>query len=210
MKKLSVFTAVFLSMVLCTTPAFAYGSLIGTHGRHGRSTTAASTQNTATQATTNTAAPAASPASSVLTNALASAATATATAAGTTVLAREVAASVLVNGMAVAGPVLYYKDMYYVPLEQLAGLMPSILTCGYAPAVFTFDTASVRQPDFKSLYMDEHVVFVSKTGTDMFYHKIDCSVVEQNGLANYLAIDIGFAENGRVDSAVPCQYCLPQ
>lgn len=206
MKKLSVFTAVFLSLVLGATPVFAYGDLIGTHGRRGRTTTVSSSQKT-TQTAANTAVPAASTSSTALANALTAAAT-TATAAGTTVLAREVAASVLVNGMAVAGPVLYYKDMYYVPLEQLAGLMPSILTCGYAPAVFSFDTASVRQPDYKSLYMDEHIVFVSKTGTDMFYHKIDCSVVEQNGLANYLAIDIGFAEDGRVDSAAPCQYCI--
>ncbi len=201
MKKIFVFTAVFLSLALSTAPAFARTSLIGTHGRHGRTTaTVSNTQTaaTATQTTTSTVTPAT--VNTTLPN--------TATAVGTTVLAREVAASVLVNGIAITGPVLYYKDMYYVPLEQLAGLMPSILTCGYSPALFTFDTASVRQPDYKSLYMDEHVVFVSKTGTDGFFHKISCSVVEQNGLDNYLAIDIGFAENGILNGTTPCQYCI--
>lgn len=200
MKKLFVFTAVFLSLALSTAPAFARSSLIGTHGRHGRTTTTVSnTQKTAaTQTTTATAVP--TTANTTLPS--------TATAVGTTVLAREVAASVLVNGIAVTGPVLYYKDMYYVPLEQLAGLMPSILTCGYSPALFTFDTTSVLQPDYKSLYMDEHVVFVSKTGTDGFFHKISCSVVEQSGLDNYLAIDIGFAENGILNGTTPCQYCI--
>lgn len=200
MKKIFVFTAVFLSLALSTAPAFARTSLIGTHGRHGRTTTTVSnTQKTAaTQTTTTTTVP--TTANTTLPN--------TATAVGTTVLAREVAASVLVNGIAVTGPVLYYKDMYYVPLEQLAGLMPSILTCSYTPALFTFDTTSVRQPDYKSLYMDEHVVFVSKTGTDGFFHKISCSVVEQNGLDNYLAIDIGFAENGILNGTTPCQYCI--
>ena len=162
MKKIFVFTAVFLSLALSTAPAFARTSLIGTHGRHGRTTTTVSntqTAATATQTTTSTVTPA------TVNTTLPS----TATAVGTTVLAREVAASVLVNGIAITGPVLYYKDMYYVPLEQLAGLMPSILTCGYSPALFTFDTASVRQPDYKSLYMDEHVVFVSKTGTAGFF-----------------------------------------
>ena len=201
MKKIFVFTAVFLSLALSTAPAFARTSLIGTHGRHGRTPpTVSNTQTaaTATQTTTSTVTPA------TVNTTLPS----TATAVGTTVLAREVAASVLVNGIAITGPVLYYKDMYYVPLEQLAGLMPSILTCGYSPALFTFDTASVRQPDYKSLYMDDHVVFVSKTGTDGFFHKISCSVVEQNGLDNYLAIDIGFAENGILNGTTPCQYCI--
>lgn len=192
MKKIFVFTAVFLSLALSTAPAFARTSLIGTHGRHGRTTTTVS--NTQTAATTPTTANTTLPS--------------TVTAVGTTVLAREVAASVLVNGIAITGPVLYYKDMYYVPLEQLAGLMPSVLTCGYSPALFTFDTTSVRQPDYKSLYMDEHVVFVSKAGTDGFFHKISCSVVEQNGLDNYLAIDIGFAENGILNGTTPCQYCI--
>ena len=36
MKKIFVFTAVFLSLALSTAPAFARTSLIGTHGRHGR------------------------------------------------------------------------------------------------------------------------------------------------------------------------------
>lgn len=201
MKKLFVFTAVFLSLALSAAPAFARTSLIGTHGRHGRTTTTVS--NTQTAVTAPQASATASTATTTNTTL-----PVTATATGTTVLAREVAASVLVNGMAVTGPVLYYKDMYYVPLEQLAGLMPSILTCGYSPAVFTFDTTSVLQPDYKSLYMDEHVVFVSKAGTDAFYHKINCSVVEQNGLANYLAIDIGFAENGVLNGTTPCQYCI--
>ncbi len=196
MKKIFVFTAVFLSLALSTAPAFARTSLIGTHGRHGRTTTTVS--NTQTAATTQTTTP--TTANTTLPS--------TVTAVGTTVLAREVAASVLVNGIAITGPVLYYKDMYYVPLEQLAGLMPSVLTCGYSPALFTFDTTSVRQPDYKSLYMDEHVVFVSKAGTDGFFHKISCSVVEQNGLDNYLAIDIGFAENGILNGTTPCQYCI--
>ena len=196
MKKIFVFTSEFLSLALSTAPAFARTSLIGTHGRHGRTTTTVS--NTQTAATTQTTTP--TTANTTLPS--------TVTAVGTTVLAREVAASVLVNGIAITGPVLYYKDMYYVPLEQLAGLMPSVLTCGYSPALFTFDTTSVRQPDYKSLYMDEHVVFVSKAGTDGFFHKISCSVVEQNGLDNYLAIDIGFAENGILNGTTPCQYCI--
>lgn len=205
LKKLSAFAAVFLSLALSATTAFAYeSSLIGTHGRHGRSYYTTQKTTTATPAAATT-----TPSLATTTAAASSAITApTAAATGSTVLAREVAASVLVNGMAVAGPVLYYKDMYYVSLEQLAGLMPSILTCGYFPALFTFDTTSVRQPDYKSLYMDEHVVFVSKTGADGFYHKMDCTVVEQNGLANYLAIDTGFAENGRLNGAAPCQYCI--
>ncbi len=90
MKKIFVFTAVFLSLALSTAPAFARTSLIGTHGRHGRTTTTVSntqTAATATQTTTSTVTPA------TVNTTLPS----TATAVGTTVLAREVAASVLVN-----------------------------------------------------------------------------------------------------------------
>lgn len=214
MKKLSVFTAIFLSLVLSAAPAFAFeSSLIGTHGRHGRTSTS-STQRSATTQTATAATPqntTTTQGAADVTPAFSANTTApTATAASTTVLAREVAASVMVNSMAISGPILYYKNMYYVPLEQLAGLMPSILTCSYFPASFMFDTTSVRQPDYKSLYMDEHVVFVSKTGADGFYHKMDCSVVEQNGLANYLAIDLGFAENGKLNGTSPCQYCITQ
>ena len=57
MKKIFVFTAVFLSLALSTAPAFARTSLIGTHGRHGRTTTTVSntqTAATATQTTTST------------------------------------------------------------------------------------------------------------------------------------------------------------
>lgn len=201
MKKITLFIAAILSLFLTVSPAFAFeSSLIGTHGRHGKTSTSTTQQNTVTQQTTS-----ATPAFSTNT---AAPLPNTATASGTTVLAREVAASVLVNGMAVSGPILYYKNMYYVSLEQLAGLMPSLLTCSYFPASFVFDTTSVRQPDYKSLYMDEHIVFVSKAGADGFYHKMDCSVVEQNGLANYLAIDLGFAENGKLNGTSPCQYCI--
>ena len=121
MKKIFVFTAVFLSLALSTAPAFARTSLIGTHGRHGRTTTTVSntqTAATATQTTTSTVTPA------TVNTTLPS----TATAVGTTVLAREVAASVLVNGIAITGPVLYYKDMYYVPLEHLKNLNSEYIT----------------------------------------------------------------------------------
>ena len=59
----------------------------------------------------------------------------------------------------------------------------------------------------KSWYMDEFVIFISMED-DPYYHKIDCPVLQQNGLYKYLSIDIGFAELGAIDSVSPCPYCI--
>ncbi len=127
----------------------------------------------------------------------------------------EVPTKVTVDGEAIAGPVLWYKNNYFVPVNQLANL----LSASVLPVNEKLElpvkkgeghTYIQTVPDYKSQYMDMFVVFVSMYDNDPYYHKIDCPQIEENGgLANYLSIDEGFFFLGEFDSVSPCPICIP-
>lgn len=121
--------------------------------------------------------------------------------------AKEVNATVIVDRVEVAGPILQYKDMYYVSLEQLANLMPSIITYTYYPVIFSFDVSLTEK---KCRYIDEDLVFINFLDeTDTHYHLFDCYQVQTQGSENYCAFHrmlLDYIENDLGYS--PCPKCM--
>lgn len=126
------------------------------------------------------------------------------TAASTPSAAKEVKATVVVDRVEVAGPILQYKDMYYVPLEQLANLMPSIITYTYYPVIFSFEVKTIEQ---KSQFMDNYIVFMPSTTKDKYFHVYDCPVLQQQGIENSYAMDIRLVDPEYMD-VLPCPMCM--
>lgn len=108
---------------------------------------------------------------------------------------------VFVNGTSLAGPFLTYNNNIYIPLYQIANSLSATMKEDISTKTYTMTY------DVKSWYMDEFVIFVSMQD-DPYYHKFDCPILQKNGLASYLSMDIGFAELGLIDSVSPCQYCI--
>lgn len=127
---------------------------------------------------------------------------------------KEVPTKVTVDGNAIAGPVLWYKNNYFVPVNQLANNLSASVLPVTEDMVLQVKRGEGHVyietvPDFKSQYMDMFVIFISMYGNDKYYHKIDCPMMDKNGgLAAYLSIDEGFAELGLLDSVSPCPICM--
>lgn len=131
-----------------------------------------------------------------------------------TPVAKEVPTKVVVNGTAIAGPVLWYKNNYFVPVNQLANKLSAVVS----PVNDKLELPVTQQkqqpvvqvvPDSKSAYMDAFVVFIPLMDNDSHYHKMDCYTVKQNGLASYLALDEGFLTLTDWD-LTPCPLCIDE
>lgn len=127
--------------------------------------------------------------------------------------AKEVPTKVVVNGSAITGPVLWYKNNYFVPVNQLAGKLSAVV--GPVNDKLELPVTQQKQqpvvqtvPDSKSSYMDAYVIFVPYGVNDSHYHKMDCYTVKQNGLSSYLAMDEGFLEIGDWDFLSLCPICI--
>ena len=127
--------------------------------------------------------------------------------------AKEVSTEVVVNGSAITGPVLWYKNNYFVPVNQLAGKLSAVV--GPVNNKLELPVTQQKQqpvvqtvPDSKSSYMDAYVIFIPYNVSDSHYHKMDCYAVKQNGLSGYLAMDEGFLEIGDWDFLSPCPICM--
>lgn len=127
--------------------------------------------------------------------------------------AKEVPTKVVVNGSAITGPVLWYKNNYFVPVNQLAGKLSAVV--GPVNDKLELPVTQQKQqpvvqtvPDNKSAYMDAYVIFIPYGISDSHYHKMDCYTVKQNGLSGYLAMDEEVLEIGDWDFLSPCPICI--
>lgn len=108
---------------------------------------------------------------------------------------------------------LWYKNNYFVPVNQLAGKLSAVV--GPVNDKLELHVTQQKQqpvvqtvPDSKSCYMDAYVIFIPYNVSDSHYHKMDCYTVKRNGLSGYLAMDEGFLEIGDWDFLSPCPICM--
>lgn len=220
MKKFTMFGVLFLSFTLClSSVAFAHPGRTDAFGGHyDRKTGLYHFHNSGTASLPKTTTPSATtPTLPQTTTSTPKATTSTPKAATSSVPESTTSATEVTNvtvdvdGIALAGPILLYKNMYYIPIDQLLPLMGSKITRTFYPVSFSISTLPSTNQELKSQIMDDLIVYVPMTKNDMCYHRLECPrLTEGGGLDYYYATDIRMFEYETLDWATPCPYCMFQ
>lgn len=220
MKKFTMFGALVLSFTLClSSVAFAhpgrtdaygghYDRKTGLYHYHNSGTVSAPKTTTTTPSVTTPKATVSTPKTTTSTPKAATSSIPKSVASATEVTD----VTVDVDGIALAGPILLYKNMYYIPIDQLLPLMGSRITRTFYPVSFSISTLPSTNQELKSQIMDDLIIYVPMTTNDMCYHRLECpKLTEGGGLSYYFAADARLIEeNGCFNSAIACPNCMYQ